>query len=142
VAASVVVSGCTGTGAQSVAASPWDQAAVTALAKQLTPITEKLYTGIYQEGQMLEMPSAMGAGDDYAEFKESIREMNEEAMHLNAALEKGKGMADTRPIVEHLGELNDDAKEYVAEQFTESPVNDDLAALEKVIGQLGAFYGL
>jgi hypothetical protein len=133
-----VLSGC----AASAADKAWDQAAVTQLASKLTPITEKLYTAIFEQGQMIDMPSAMGAGDDYDDFKNTINKMNEQAMHLSSELKKGQGMAATRDTVEDLKEMNDDAKEFASEQFTTSPVNDDLAALEQIINQLRPYYGI
>jgi hypothetical protein len=119
----------------------WDQAQVTAIAAKLPKATEALYTALYQEGQTTAMPGAFGAGDDYHEFKDKVRLMHSESMHLASELKKGLGQNETKHAFQRIAELNRDAAEAGRAQFTENPVIAKFSAVEDLIRQLGPYYG-
>jgi hypothetical protein len=120
----------------------WDQANVASIAAKLPDVTEKLYTAVYQQGQTSMMPGAAGGGDAYHEFKDKVRLMHSESMHLAKALEKGEGRDATKHAFQRISELNRDAAEAGREQFTSNPVVGDFAAVEDLIRQLNPYYGL
>lgn len=122
-------------------AAAWDQAQVTAIAAKLPKATEALYTALYQEGQTTVMPGAFGAGDDYHEFKDKVRLMHSESMHLVAELKKGEGQKETKHAFQRIAELNRDAAEAARMQFTENPVITKFSAVQDLIRQLDPYYG-
>ena len=122
-------------------AAEWDQAQVTAIAAKLPQATGALYTALYTEGQTAVMPGAFGAGDDYHEFKDKVRLMHSESMHLAAELNKGLGRDQTKHAFQRIAELNRDAAEAGRMQFTENPVITKFSAVEALIRQLDPYYG-
>jgi hypothetical protein len=119
----------------------WDQAQVTAIAAKLPEATEALYTALYSEGQTAVMPGAFGAGDDYHEFKDKVRLMHSESMHLVSQLKKGLGRDETKHAFQRIAELNRDAAEAGRAQFTEDSVVEKFSAVEDLIRQLDPYYG-
>jgi len=122
-------------------AADWDQAAVSAIAQQLPDATEKLYTALYQQGQPMDSIGGLGGGDSYHEFKDRVRLLHAESLHLADALKKGQGMDQTKHAYQRIGELNDDAKEYAGQQFSENPVTSQFDEVEDLIGKLAPYYG-
>lgn len=119
----------------------WDQAQVTAIAAKLPMATEALYTALFREGQTALMPGAFGAGDDYHEFKDKVRLMRSESMHLASELKKGLGRDETKHAFQRIAELNRDAAEAGREQFTTNPELAKFSAVEDLIRQLDPYYG-
>jgi hypothetical protein len=118
----------------------WDQQAATQIAEELPQATEKLYTALYSQGS----PAGGGfggGGDSYHQFKDNVRLMHSESMHLVGELNKGKGQAETKHAYQRIKELNDDAKEYAGQQFSENPVTSEFATVERLLEQLASFYG-
>jgi len=119
----------------------WDQAAATQVAAQLPLATEKLYTALYSQGSPAGGTFG-GGGDSYHEFKDNVRLMHSESMHLAAELKKGKGQSETKHAYQRIKELNDDAKEYAGQQFSENPVTSGFSIVEGLLDQLASFYDM
>ena len=119
----------------------WDQSRVTEIASQLPAATEALYMGLFEEGQTTVMPGAFGSGDDYHEFKDKVRLMHSESMHLADELKKGEGRDQTKHAYMRIAELNRDAAEAARMQFEEDPVIARFSAVEDVLRQLQPYYG-
>jgi hypothetical protein len=119
----------------------WDQAAATQVAEQLPQATEELYTALYSQGAPAGGAFG-GGGDSYHEFKDNVRLMHSESMHLAAELKKGKGQAETKHAYQRIKELNDDAKEYAGQQFSENPATSGFSTVEGLLDQLASFYGM
>ncbi len=118
----------------------WDQAAATKIAEQLPQATEKLYTELYSEGSPAGGAFGVG-GESYHEFRDNVRVMHSESMHLAAELKNGKGQAETKYAYQRIKELNDDAKQYADQQFSEKPVTSEFSIVERLLDQLASFYG-
>ena len=129
--------------ADSAAEEPakWDQARVTAIAAKLPEATEQLYTVLYEEGQTGLSPGAMGAGDAYHGFRDTVRLLHSESMHLADRLKQGDGRDQTLHAFERIGELNRDAAEFGRAQFTTNPVVGKFSEVEDLIRQLAPYYG-
>ena len=122
-------------------AADWDQSAATKIAEQLPEATEQLYTALYTQGQPAGGLAGLGGGDAYHQFKDNVRLLHSESMHLADELKKGKGQTETKHAYQRIKELNDDAKEYAGRQFSENPVTSQFSTVEGLIDQLAAFYG-
>lgn len=119
----------------------WDQARVTGIAAKLPAATEALYTSLLDQGEMGGMPGAFGAGDAYHEFKDKVRLMHSESMHLAAELKEGAGRDQTKHAFQRIAELNRDAAEMGREQFSENPVVTRFSGVEDLIRQLEPYDG-
>jgi hypothetical protein len=116
------------------ASAAWDQQGATKLAQQLPEAMEKLYTALQLQ------PPAAGGGEAYHEFKDRVRLMRSECMHLASELKQGKGQAETKHAFQRIKELNDDAKEYAQQQFSGGSVTSEFSTVEGLLDQLAAFY--
>jgi hypothetical protein len=128
-----------GVASSPASAADWDAAAATKVAEQLPQATEKLYTALYSQGAP-EGGGFGGGGDAYHEFKDNVRLLHSESMHLAAELTKGKGQAETKHAYQRIKELNDDASEYAGRQFSGNPVTSEFSTVESLLDQLDTYY--
>ena len=115
----------------------WDQAAVTALGKELQTTTQALYD------TFIKMPSpTLGSmqSHSYYRLKQEVRVLRVEARELAASLEKGEGREQTLPIYDHLMQLVRIARDDAAKTFTTQDVGERAAAVRGVLNRLGAYY--
>ena len=117
--------------------TPWDQAKVSALAKQLNQAANDLYTTFYKQPP----PQAGGGqGNDYRRLKQTMRRIQAEARELEGALAKGEGREDTFDIYENLMQLVRDAREDVRRVFTTKDVQDRATAMRQLLNQISPYY--
>jgi len=124
----------------SFAADPtWDQGRMTKLAEELYESSSDLYTTLYKDQGAM---GRFGGGDASHDFKDTVRILHSETGHLKAELEKGKGRAETRPVIKRLLELNDDLQ-VSGQRF--DPQDDALggfAKFEDILHRIAPYYGL
>ena len=117
--------------------TPWDQAKVTDLAKQLAEASNSLYGTFYKQPAP---QVGSGQGNDYRELKQEVRRIQSEAKELAGALGKGEGREDTLDIYENLMELVRDAREHARRVFTTKEVQDRASAVRQLLNQISPYY--
>ena len=115
----------------------WDQAKVTALAKQLEEKSKALYDSFYKQP-----PPQLGSGHshDYRRLKQEVRRIKSEARELANALAKGEGREDTLPIYEQLMEIVRSARDNARRVFTTQDVQARAGDVRQVLNQLAPYY--
>jgi len=117
--------------------TPWDQAKVAALGKQLNEAANNLYTTFYKQP----VPQfGAGQSNDYRKLKQTMRRIQSEARELDSDLAKGKGRDDTLDIYENLMELVRDARQDVQRVFTTKDVQDAASAMRQLLNQISPYY--
>jgi hypothetical protein len=117
--------------------TPWDQAKVAALGKQLNGAAKELYDTFYKQ------PSPQGGagqGNDYRRLKQTMRRIQAEAREFDQALAKGEGREDTVDIYENLMQLVRDAREDAQRVFTTKDVQDRATAMRQLLNQVSPYY--
>jgi hypothetical protein len=124
-------------GATHAELAAWDQARVTALAKELQANAKALYDTFYKQP----VPQAgSGQGQDYRRLKQEVRRVQSEARELADALGKGEGREDTLPIYENLMEVVRSARESARRVFTTEDVQNRASAVRQALNQLSPYY--
>jgi hypothetical protein len=115
----------------------WDQAKVTALAKQLEVSSKTLYDTFYKQP-----PPNIGSGhsQDYRRLKQEVRRIKSEARELASALDKGDGREDTLPIYESLMEIVRSARDNARRVFTTQDVQARAGDVRQILNQLAPYY--
>lgn len=117
--------------------TPWDQAKVAGLGKQLNQAAKDLYDTFYKQGA----PQAgSGQADDYRSLKQTMRRIQSEARELDSALAKGDGRENTKDIYESLLTLVRDAREDVQRVFTTKDVQDRATVMRQLLNQISPYY--
>jgi hypothetical protein len=115
----------------------WDQAQVTAFAKELKTATDAFYdTFIQQPAPGL----ASMQSQAYFRLKQIVRLLRIEAGHLATSLEKGEGREQTLPIYENLMQLARSARDDAGKVFVTHEVGDRAGAVRGVLNKLGPYY--
>ena len=123
------------TGARAELAA-WDQAEVTAIAKELEMVAHALYDTFIKKP-----PPTLGSMQIYYyRLKQKVRLLRLEARELAASLEKGEGREQTLPIYDHLMQLVRMARDDAARTFNTQDVGERAAAVRGVLNQLGPYY--
>jgi hypothetical protein len=120
---------------------PWDQAAVTEIAEQLAKDCEALYTAFYEQPGSSGMVGTGDAGDQFR-LQNKLRRIEEESLALRGALEKGKGLQETTPHYENLGELMRDAQLLLQRSFQTAPVLSRVQTAQQDWQKLVPYYGI
>lgn len=130
-----LVTGLSATARAELAA--WDQAKVTALAKQLEEGSKALYDTFYKQP-----PPNIGSGhsQDYRRLKQEVRRVKSEARELASALEKGEGREDTQPIYDQLMEIVRSARDNARRVFTTQDVQARASEVRQTLNQLAPYY--
>jgi hypothetical protein len=123
--------------AQAPPPAAWDQAKVTAIAKQLAEATGTLYDAVKKVP-----PPAMGAQrKSFYNATQSLRRLGSETRSLAAQLENGEGKDETLPTYKHIQMIRRDAAE---EGRSAGVIPDDvLAKVDKardLLLQLSGYY--
>jgi hypothetical protein len=113
----------------------WDQAKVTALAKQLDDASKALYDTFYKQPK----PTA-GQQKPYYRLKEDVRLIKNDARSLARALEKGAGHDETQPAYEDLMQTVRRAQDNAAKVFTTKDLQDKAAAARALLNQITPYY--
>ena len=117
--------------------SAWDQAQVTALAKELATATDSLYdTFIKQPTPTLGSMQT----EAYYKLKQLVRLLRAEARHFASSLENGEGREQTLPIYENLMQLTHSARDEAGKVFVAHDVGDRAGAVRGVLNRLGPYY--
>ena len=115
----------------------WDQAQVTALAKELTATTDALYdTFIEQPRPRFKTIRSYS----YYELKHAVWRLQVVARELVASLEKGEGREQTLAIYQNLMQLTYSARSDAAKVFVPEDVGQRAAAVRGMLNRLGPYY--
>ena len=113
----------------------WDQAKVTALAKQLDEASKALYDTFYKQPK----PSA-GQQKPYYRLKEDVRHIKSDSRSLARALEKGAGHDETQPAYDDLMLNVRRAQDNAGKVFTTKDLQDKASAARTVLNQISPYY--
>src|SRR5262245_9237785 len=113
----------------------WDQAKVTALAKQLDDASQKLYDTFYKQPK-----PTVGQQRDFYRLKQDIRHIKNDARELRRQLEKGAGREETQPSYDDLMQGVRRAQDSAARVFTTKDLQDSAGAARTVLNQLSPYY--
>ena len=115
----------------------WDQAQVTALAKDLATATDSLYDTFRKQ-----QPPGLGSMQSHAYYrlKQWVRLLQLEARHLAGSVEQGEGREQTLAIYENLMQLARSARDDAGKAFVAHDVGDRAAAVRGVLNRLGPYY--
>ena len=134
VAVAVFCLGLLGTSANAAEQLPWDQAKVTAIAKQLIPAENEAYHAILP-GQLGDInPNA------FYQLREIMRRIRGESRRLADLLEKGEGHDATWPVFEQLALQVRNAQELVDQLFVPEPLSGKLKAANGLVQELTPYY--
>jgi hypothetical protein len=129
-------------GAQPVlAAEPaWDQGKVTQLAAQLSKSCDQLYTTYWKLGGQ----GQVGTGDasDVYALQLKLQQIQTMTQALAGALVSGKNRAQTKPLVEDIGEVAWDARVLSQRMFVESPLVKQVDEARAIWLKLIPYYGI
>jgi hypothetical protein len=123
--------------ASAEAQTPWDQAKVGAIAKELVEAVEAVYDALREE------PSssvASGQARSFYSLTQNVRRIRTESRELTRALEGGQGHDETLPIYRQMLLLVRDAREEARRTFLTSPVSDRITAARGVLDRLAPYY--
>ena len=124
-------------GAARAELTPWDQAKVSALAKQLHEASKALYDTFYKQP----VPqAASGQANDYRRLKQEVRRIQSEARELADALAKGGSREDTLPVYEHLMEIVRSARTSSQRVFTTQDVQSRATDMRQLLNQIAPYY--
>ena len=133
--AAMVLAFALGGGVAAAELAAWDQARVTAIAKQLQKASEDLYTSVVEEPGMAPMDEA------WYDTQQSVRLIQTECRHLAAELAAGKGQKQTLPSWRAIGEWVDDVKDDGPRSgFITEDVIARAKTVEGLLEQLRPFY--
>ncbi|HTY17451.1 MAG TPA: hypothetical protein VMH82_06935 [Myxococcota bacterium] len=117
--------------------APWDQAKVTALAKQLATAAGALNDTFYRQP----VPSAGSAQTrGYERLKQAVMKIQREAKSLNAKLAAGADRQATTNSYQDLMQTVNSAREDAKGVFAGADVSEKATAVRGVLNQLGPFY--
>ena len=124
-------------GSASAELTPWDQAKVSILAKDLVTAAQAL-----QDTFQSQPPPMTGSGQsrDYYRLKQIVRHLRQEATQLSGDLEKGAGMEETLASYEDLMMSVRDAREVGARIFATQGIKDKAATARAILNQLSPYY--
>ena len=113
----------------------WDQAAVTALGKELETAADALYYTFVNQP-----PPTLGSMQTYYyRLKQEVRLLRVEARWLAESLEKGAGREETLPVYDHMMQLVRAAR-LDAGRVAVQDVGERAAVVRGVLNQLGPYY--
>jgi hypothetical protein len=117
----------------------WDQARVTALAKDLAKASDALYESVLAQPR-----PDLGTMQSHAFYrmKQLVRMIKSESRVLTKSLEEGEGREQTIWIYETLMSLTRSAREEAGRLFVTRDVGERAAAVRGVLNQLGPYYDL
>jgi hypothetical protein len=113
----------------------WDQAKVTALAKELAKASDDLYTAFYLQPKM-----GIGERRDYYRLQQDVRHLKNDARGMAEALGKGVGRDETLPSYEDLMQTVRRAQDNAGRVFTTKDVQDKAAAARALLNQISPYY--
>jgi len=113
----------------------WDQAKVSALAKQLESASQSLYETFDKQPQ-----AGIGQRKAYYRLKQDVRSARNGAKQLAGALAKGAGQEETLPIYDDLMQGVRRARENAAQVFTTRDVQERASQVRGLLNQLAPYY--
>ena len=127
--------------ASAAAQLEWDQAKVTAIAQELPKAADDLRNALRNEPG----PMSGGAGGGRRSFHrltDTVRRIEQEARHLAASLEAGKGHDETLPAMENLALLIRDGREQASRIFRTESLMNRIAAGRAILDRLTPYYDM
>lgn len=125
-----LAAGCATGSSGPTAATPWNQAAVTGLARQLSTAADAWQLALRQQD-----PAQLGSGTSQEGLRliQKAQVVSEHARALAGHLDAGEGREQTLDTFRSLKEITDDAQQDQARTITDKPT---LAAWSKFTGLL------
>jgi hypothetical protein len=117
--------------------TPWDQARVTELAKQLQQATQALYDTFYKQPTP---QRGSGLSREYQRLKHEVRRVRVEARQLATQLAGGEGHDETLPSYEDLMQTVRRAQDHARRVFSTSDVQDRAEAVRAILDQIRPYY--
>jgi hypothetical protein len=118
------------------AQTAWDQAHVTAIAKELVPATDAVQDALRNEPSSI----ATGQARSYYRLVQTVRRIRSETKQLVAELEAGKGHDETLSVYEQLMVLLRDGREEARKTYLSSQVTEKIQAARAVLDRLAGYY--
>jgi hypothetical protein len=117
--------------------TPWDQAEVTELAKQLEPATSALSDALRQQP-----PPTAGSPQraPFFELQQEVRFLRREARTMSRALERGADREETLPGWESMMQTVRSATEIARRTFSGAQVQTRADAAREILNQLAPYY--
>lgn len=124
------------TGARA-AVTPWDQAKVTELAKQLETATTALSDALRKHPQ-----PTLGTAQrkPFFQLRHDVRQLRRESRSLSRALARGEGLDETQPSFESMMRTVRSATSIARSIFAGADIQTRADAARDVLNQLGPYY--
>ncbi len=121
------------------AESPWDQAKVTELVKDLHA---KVVT--IRKAERNAPPDTIASGQARArkQLNDNFRMIDRESKHLVRRLEEGQGREETLPLFRRVDQLRLDSAEQLRRMFLPQAAIEHIRAARALLDQIRPYYGL
>jgi hypothetical protein len=119
------------------AAPEWDQAKVTALARDLVSASSELYDVFFKQPRVTGTPNAIR---DYERLEREIRHIKRAARGLAGDLERGENREQTQAAYESLISAVNWARERARSVFTTQDVNEKAEEVRTLLDRIGEYY--
>jgi hypothetical protein len=120
--------------ARAMAESPWDQAAVSAIAKEFSESMDAVDDIIRKE------PAVAAQATNFHRLKQYARRIKQEARHLETMLAKGEGHDETVGVYENLVAEIERARVTASKVYVTASVSERVAAARSVLMRLAPYY--
>ncbi|MDJ0848199.1 MAG: hypothetical protein QNK04_07475 [Myxococcota bacterium] len=122
---------------QKIEPKAWDQAEVTAAAARLVPAVQALHEDVIaRSGEV----NTWGR-DRYWTFRNDLRVLQHQSHTLQASLEAGQGMDETKPIWFRIRKLVREARDALTKGAVPVDLEPKLERARKEVLLLAAYYG-
>jgi leucyl-tRNA synthetase len=114
----------------------WDQAKVTAIAKELADAVKDLKDVVRQNPDQVSGPQRRA---QYA-AREDLRLLSNTTRHLAMELERGEGREATLPVYRRVQTLRRDAEEDGRKAMIQTSTMEKIAVAEEILARLAPYY--
>jgi hypothetical protein len=119
------------------AATEWDQARVSALAKDLVSASEELYDTFFKQPRITSTPNAVR---DYERLEREIRRIKQTARGFAGDVSRGESKEETQKAYESILVQVNWARERARSVFTTQDVNARAEEVRTILEQIGTYY--
>ena len=134
--------GCASTTTTPDPSVDWDQAQVTHLAKKLPSATGKLYVAVWDQSRSQGLPSSFDSGPVFHLFRDQIRIMRAESIHLAEALEKGADREATTHAFRRAFRSCQGALETAKGHIIDEAIRTHLDHVKVLLARIEPYYGV
>jgi hypothetical protein len=117
--------------------TPWDQAKVTELAKQLETATGALSDAFRKQPQ-----PTLGSAQrkSFFQLRQEVRQLRRESRSLSRALQQGEGQEETLPSFESMMRTVRSATDIARRTFSGADIQTRADAARDILNQLAPYY--